>query len=174
MTAALVHEIALQLAAFGRPFAIVNGIIFASSFVYLIILVIRKGKVGEDQGRVVTRRRMVGDPLRSTPGVSKEKVPYSRSKFVTIESLVDGTASNDDWRLAIGINASMFFFMLMFVGIGLSFLPRGGDLPFWPGALLFIAFPFMFTAVLIKSQYKDYKKAREKLERKRMRATVRA
>lgn len=161
------HELALRMAAFGKGFLIADGAIFVLSFLYLVIQMIRQGKVGTDQGQVVTTQGMMGN---SDPGVratSKQKVFYSRFKIVSMASLVKGTASRQDWYLVIGFNIAMIAFVFMFLGFGLILLPEDGDLGFGPGALIFAVFPFVVAPMILRMQYVDFTKTRERLERKR-------
>jgi len=163
------HELALRMAVFGKKFLIADVTLFASTGLFLVIQMIRGGKVGEDQGHVVTTNDLMGNTDPAMRGVSKQKVFYSRGKFITMASLVKGTASKQDWYFVIGFNLAMASFVFMFLGIGLTLLPGdGGDLGFNPAGLLFAAFPFITIPILIKGQYKDYKKKeREKLDRDR-------
>lgn len=157
------HELALRLASFGRIFLIADGAIFVCAFVYLIIQMARRGQVGEDQGKVVTVRGMFGNTDPTVRGISKQKVFYSRTKFVTVESLAKGTASRQDWLFVIGFNVVMVSFVMGFLGAGLIMFPEGREFGFSVRALFFIAFPLIFVPLLLRMQYSDYKETREKL-----------
>jgi hypothetical protein len=166
---ASMHELALRLSVFGEKFLIVDVTLFVTTGLFLVIQMIRRGKVGEDQGHVVTTNDLMGNTDPAMRGISKQKVFYSRTKFVTIASLVNGTASKQDWYFVIGFNLAVMSFVCIFLGVGLTLLPDGGDLGFNPVGLFFAAFPFATIPILIKGQYKDYKDAREKLDHKRRR-----
>lgn len=164
------HELALRMAVFGKKFLIADVTLFASTGLFLVIQIIRGGKVGEDQGHVVTTNDLMGNTDPAMRGVSKQKVFYSRTKFVTMASFVKGTASKQDWYFVIGFNLAMASFVCIFFGVGLTLLPDGGDLGFNPAGLLFATFPFVAVTILIRGQYKDYKKEREKLDHGRTQA----
>lgn len=160
------HELALRLATFGRIFLIADVAMFVSTFAYLIIQVARRGKVGEDQGKIVTTHDVFGSTDPSMRGISKKKVFYSRTKFLSMESLVKGTATRQDWIFVIGFNVVMISFVMIFLGVGLILLPQGRELGFSVRALLFIAFPLVAVPILIRRQLNDYKQTRERLRRK--------
>ena len=160
------HEVALRLAAFGRIFLIADGAIFGSAFLYLMVQIARRGQVGEDQGKVVTTHDMLGSTDPAMRGISKKKVFYSRTKFVSTESLVKGTASRQDWIFVIGFNVVIISFVTGFLGAGLIMLPQGGELGFSVRALFFIAFPFIVVPMLCKMQYRDFKETRDELKLK--------
>ena len=159
------HELALHLAALGKRFLIADVTIFVTTFLFLMAQLIRGGQVGEDQGHVVITNNLMGNTDPAMRGISKQKVFYSRTKRVTMASLLKGTASKQDWYLVIGFNVAVVSFVFMFLGIGLTLLPDGDDLAFNPLGLIFAAFPLVTVPILIKGQYKDYKETREKLKR---------
>jgi hypothetical protein len=160
------HELALRMAAAGKTFLIADGIIFVSIFLYLIIQAIQRGKAGKDNGTVVTTREMIGNTDPTARGISKQKVFYSRTKFVTMASLAKGTASRQDWYFVIGFNIAMLAFVFLFLGFGLISLPDGRELGFDPKALVFAGFPFVVAPMMVKMQYDDYVKTRAKLKQK--------
>jgi hypothetical protein len=53
---------------------------------------------------------------------------------------------------------------MIFLGLGLVYLPEGDDLPFSPLALIVICFPLVVAPLAIRMQYSDYKKTRAKLD----------
>jgi hypothetical protein len=164
---ASMHELALRMATFGKEFIIADVTLFVTTGLFLVIQMIRGGKVGNDQGHAVTTSDLMGNTDSAMRGISKQKVFYSRTKFVTMASLVKGTASKQDWYFVIGFNLAIMPFVCIFLGVGLTLLPDGEDLAFNPLGLLFAAFPFVTIPILIKGQYKDYKKTQEKLNHKR-------
>jgi hypothetical protein len=154
------HEFMLRVAAFGRIFLIADGIVFGcslvyvfgSSLVYLLLQLIRKRNSG-DQGYAVT----------TDETIARETVLESREDYVSMESLATGYASRQDWAMAIGFNVAFVSFVMMFLGLGLVYLPEGDGLPFSPLALVCICFPLVVAPLAIRMQYSDYKKMREKL-----------
>lgn len=166
------HELAIRLAVLGRIFLIGDVAIFVSALVYLIIQIARKGELGKDQGHVVTTHDMYGSTDPMVRGVSKEKVFYSRVKSITVESLVKGTATRQDWKLVIGFNVVMLSFAMIFLGVGLALLPESRDLGLSPRAIFFMVFALVMTAMLIRVQYTAYKKTRERLKQQATHAKV--
>src|ERR1039458_945199 len=102
-----------------------------------MIQAMRSGKVGKDTGTVVTTDEVIGNTDPTVRGISKQKVIYSRTKFVTMASLAKRTASRQDWSFVIGFNIAMVSFVFLFLGFGLISLPEGRDLGFDPQALIF-------------------------------------
>lgn len=101
-------------------------------------------------------------------GVSKKKILYSRTKFVSMESLIKGAATRQDWMLVIGFNLVMISFAMVFLAVGLILLPQSRDFGFSPRGMFFIVFALLMEAMIIRVQYKDYKETRGKLKRKAM------
>lgn len=69
------HELAIRLAGLGRIFLIAGGAIFVSAFVYLMIQIARRGRVGDDQGQVVTTHDVFGSTDRAARGGFEEENP---------------------------------------------------------------------------------------------------
>ncbi len=108
-----------------------------------MIVVVRRGKVDNDEGYVLKEQGpLTGNALNEMGGVvhvvggagkyvAKEKILVSRSEFISDESLVDGTATKSERLKVQGIKLFFVLFWLLFVFIGLSLLPSepvaGGD-----------------------------------------------
>jgi hypothetical protein len=131
-----------------------------------MIQAMRSGKVGKDTGTVVTTDEVIGNTDPMVRGISKQKVIYSRTKFVTMASLAKRTASRQDWSFVIGFNIAMVSFVFLFLGFGLISLPEGRELGFDPQALIFAVFPFVVAPIMVKVQYDDYLKTRARLKQK--------
>jgi len=101
------HALAFKLAKIGWLFLVVDLAIFVGVMIALIVYTLRRGKSDEDEGRVITTSSLPGNLDPTIRGVSKEKVFVSRSKFVSMQSLVNGTATKQERAFAIGITVAL-------------------------------------------------------------------
>jgi len=124
----------VTIAKFSEKMLWVVGFLLAANLVAMIIVVVRTGKVDEDEGCVVKEQgALTGNPQLATGGnanvlgagmnVVKEKILVDRSEFISDESLVDGTATKSQRLLVHCIQLFFFLFWLLFVFIGLSRVP---------------------------------------------------
>ena len=137
----------VTIAKFSETMLWVVGFLLAANLVAMIIVVVRTGKVDEDEGCVVKEQgALTGNPQLATGGnanvlgagkymggnvnvlgagmnVVKEKILVDRSEFISDESLVDGTATKSQRLLVHCIQLFFFLFWLLFVFIGLSRVP---------------------------------------------------
>jgi hypothetical protein len=133
----------------------------------MMIYVARSGTIGPEEGHVVTENRALksGDVAMggtSAPGGrywGKHKVFLSRSTYITDMSLVDGTATSAQRRLAHGIELGMVLFGLAWMFLGLSLLPSQPV-----GGLLFVAFSTYWLFFWIRSPMKGRADALRKLK----------
>jgi len=131
-----VHLTLAAIAKFSVRMLWVVGFLFVADFGAIILIVLRTGKVDQDEGCVVTKQGTVtGNALNRTGsgvnflGVSKywgkEKILVHRSEFISDKSLVDGTATKSQRLLVHCAQLAFVLFWLLFVFIGLSLLPTG-------------------------------------------------
>ncbi len=113
------HLTLAAIAKFSVRMLWVVGFLFVADFAAIILLVVRTGKVDQDEGRVATTGG--GGNLLGAWG--KEKILVHRSEFISGESLVDGTATKSQRLLVHCFWLAFFLFWLLFVFIGLSLLP---------------------------------------------------
>jgi hypothetical protein len=129
------NSLLIRVANFSGTMLWVTGFLLAANFVALMIVVVRKGKVDNDEGCVVKDHGPItgnalnemGDGVFVVGGagkyVAKEKILVSRSGFISDESLVDGTATKSERLMVQGIRLFFVLFWLLFVFIGLSLVP---------------------------------------------------
>jgi hypothetical protein len=156
-----VQPLALKLAKIGWVILIADLTFFASAMTCLIVYVVRRGKSNEEEGQVITTSEVLGSFDPTAQGISKEKVLVSRSEFVSMQSLVDGTATKQEVAFAICVTLAFISFSLIFACVALINLPSQG-----PGILLFMVVPVAMGWSLWKSMYKDYRDAKKKLVRR--------
>jgi hypothetical protein len=99
------NSLLLRVANFSGTMLWVTGFLLAANLVALMIVVVRRGKVDNDEGYVVKEQGPLTGNARNEMGggvhivagggkyVAKEKNLVSRSEFISDESLVDGTAT---------------------------------------------------------------------------------
>jgi len=156
------HSLAFKLAKIGWLFLVVDLAIFVGVMIALIVYTLRRGKSDEDEGRVITTSSLPGNLDPTIRGVSKEKVFVSRSKFVSMQSLVNGTATKQERAFAIGITVALISFSLIFPCAALISLPSAG-----PGILVFMLVPVAFAWSMWKTMYKDYREAAKNKQHRR-------
>jgi hypothetical protein len=143
------------LARLGPRIALASAIALGIDLVALVIYVIRSGQDDGQQGQVVTDGPLPMQ-LGAAFGTSRRKVLVSKDRFVTTESLVDGTATRGERLFALGIVALFLSFFGIFVGMGLTFLK---DLSILAAA--FIAVPGYFAwRALIRPVWADYRRVK--------------
>jgi hypothetical protein len=110
----------------------VVGAFFVANFAALMIVVVRRGTVDQEEGCVVNEQGpIIGDNLNAMGGhavvagryLAKEKVLLNRSSFISDDSLVDGTATQNQRLIVHGIKLAFLLFWLLFVFGVLSTLP---------------------------------------------------
>jgi len=101
--------------------------VLATTLAVLIVLAIRLGDSEPEEGRALGKNFPLGSmSLRSMPlmGWSKRKVLGSKSRFITMESVVDGTATSSDRMIVLGVITLFSSFTLMWVGLGLILMKQ--------------------------------------------------
>lgn len=120
------------VATYSQVAAGVFVLLFVAVLLALMILATRSGKIDPEEGHVVTENRpMTNSDMTAMGGTGvpggrywgKKKVFLSRSMFVTDMSLVDGTATEAQRRLVLGIKLAVTFFWLAWVFGGLALMP---------------------------------------------------
>jgi hypothetical protein len=113
----------VTIAKFSETMLWVVGFLFVADFAAIVVIVVRTGKVDQDEGQVVTEQGSGGNVLGAGRYVAKEKILVSRSEYITDASLVDGTATKTERLLVHCAQIAFFLFWLLFVFIGLRLLP---------------------------------------------------
>jgi hypothetical protein len=128
------NSLLTRVANFSETMLWVTGFLLAANLVALMIVVVRRGKVDNDEGCVLNEQGpLTGNALNEMCGgihvvggggryVAKEKILVRRSGFISNESLVDGTATKSERLMVQGIRLFFVLFWLLFVFIGLSLL----------------------------------------------------
>jgi hypothetical protein len=122
----------VTVARYSLVAAAVFGALFVVDFLAMMIYVARSGKIDPEEGRVATENRPMTTSDAVTMGGTgapggrywgKHKVFLSRSMFITEKSLVDGTATKAQRRLAHSIQLGLVLFGLAWLFLGISLLP---------------------------------------------------
>ena len=129
------NSLLIKAANFSATMLWVTGFLLAANLAALMTVVVRRGKVDNDEGCVLKEPgpitanalRDLGSGVSVVGGggksIAKEKILVSRSVFISEESLVDGTAKKSERLMVQGIKLFFFLFWLLFVFIGLRLLP---------------------------------------------------
>jgi hypothetical protein len=91
----------------------------------MIVYTLRHGQSDHLKGKVITENRPLGSLTLGYPplmGRSKRKMLGGKSGYVTMDSLVDGTATFAERMMVAGILTLMVSFFLIFVGVGLMLM----------------------------------------------------
>ena len=86
----------------------------------------------------------------------------SRKTFITMESLVNRTATREQWLVVAGIQALFISFWLFFLAVGLMYLPRSNGF-----SLFFPAVVGLWLFGILKAQWIDLRRARRRAARSR-------
>jgi hypothetical protein len=165
------HSLLVTLAPYSLIAAAVFALLFVVDLVAMMIHVARGGKIDPEEGRVVTENRPLTTSDMITMGDTgapggrywgKHKVFLSRSTHITDMSLVDGSATKAQRRLAHGIQLGLVLFGLAFMCLAISLLPSQ---PVFGFALAAFAICWLFT--VIRSPMKGRAEALRKLKDRR-------
>lgn len=145
--------------------------IFVPTMLALAIYALRRGE--PDEAPVTPTMQPFGPHpatgrptgLTATRWRSRVRLLAGRRTMITMDSLVNGTATRAERVVVVGINVALVSFWLIFLGIGLLMLPTTSGislvLPVVTGLWLFNA---------MKSQWDDLAAARRRRDRRAGRA----
>jgi hypothetical protein len=158
-----VNLLVVGIAKFSEAMLWLVGSLLVTDFAAMMFLVVRGNKAGKEEGTVIldslgpltandlSVTEESTDVLVGSGYVAKEKVLLSRSEFITMDKLADGSATRRERFLVYGIQLCLFLFWLLFVFAGLTLLPSN-----IVAALFIIVIPsvwfFKFAAVMRKDR----------------------
>lgn len=139
--------------------------IFVPTMLALAIYALRKGEPGDTDvvpsmpsfGPHGTGRRT---GLTAYTEAWRLKALASRQTFISMESLVGRTATRGQWAVVVGIQVALVCFWLIFLGVGLIYLPGSNG-----ASLALPAITGIWLLRILKSEWDDLVAAREKLAR---------
>lgn len=146
----------------GQDVLIFAVTVLVVDLVAMIVYTIRHGQSDNLEGKVITENRPLGAiSLRYPPlmGLSKRKMLGSKSGYVTMDSLVDGSATFAERMMVVGIITAMVSFFLIFVGVGLLLMK---DL------LIFVLFPVipgMWLYTIVREVWQEHQEASKRVAR---------
>jgi hypothetical protein len=145
-------------ARIGPRVTIVAAVILVLDLAALVTIMILRGQTDRATGAVVDDGPMAMG-LGPRFGRSKRKILVSKSGFVTVESLVEGTATLAERLLVVGIFVLFASFFLVFVGVALMILQE------WAvAAVLFVAVPGFFVfSRLIGPAWEKYREVKARV-----------
>lgn len=154
-----------EIALAGKWILTVAGGIFLATMAALAVYTLRRGEPDEEPVRPGLRPLGPGTPSEQAgtvayKGVARLKTLVSRRKFITMKSLLDGTATRDERAAVFGIQLAFVSFWLVFLGAALMGLPDTG----WPILILPLIVGLWLFGIL-SAQYRDWIRARRKLAR---------
>jgi len=138
--------------------------VLAADLAAMIIYTIRHGESDDQTGKVVTENRPLGSMSLGIPpltGWSKRKILGSKSGFVAMESLVDGTAAFGERMMVLGIVTLFISFFLVWVGAGLMLMKNLVTLVLIP------VLPGLFVYYNMRDAWNDYREAKRKVSSRR-------
>ncbi|HXG03996.1 MAG TPA: hypothetical protein VNO23_11370 [Candidatus Binatia bacterium] len=146
-------------------------VIFVTTMLALLTYALRGGE--PDEMPVAPSMQPFGpDPATGRPAGltasrwrSRVRVLAARRRFITMDSLVDGTATGAERAVVAGINVALVSFWLIFLGIGLVMLPKTTGI-----SLVFPVVTGLWLFNALKSQWDDLVAARRRRERRAGRA----
>jgi hypothetical protein len=144
----------------GRAISIIAAIVLVADLAAMIVYTLRYGKSDGTKGKVITENRPMTSMSLGIPppmGWSKRKILGSKSGYVTMESLVDGTATFGERMMVFGILTAMVSFFLIFVGAGLMMMK---DLVIF---VLFPVIPGLWLYNIMRHVLEDYQQAKKRV-----------
>lgn len=147
------------ISVLGKWILIVAAGIFVPTMVALGIYTIRKG----ERADVKSAAQPLG-PYAATgrsaviayKSAAKLKAVAQRTEFISIESLLNRTATRAEWAVVIGIETALVCFFLIFLGLGLMQLPNSSGL-----SLFFPAVAGLWLLRIFKAQWSDLRRTRK-------------
>ncbi|PYM92428.1 MAG: hypothetical protein DME04_15410 [Candidatus Rokuibacteriota bacterium] len=108
-------------AAVGWAILILAVTVLVTDLIAMTIYTLRRGSPDRREGKVVTVPQVLGAwPSAPSPtGASKVKMLRARHAYISMESLVRGTATRGERMMVLGIVTALVAFFLVFVGTGL-------------------------------------------------------
>lgn len=160
-------ELLLMITITGKWILFTSVIVFVPTLLALGIYTLRRGE--PDDADIVPSMQPLGphaptgrSGITIYKGLSKLKRLGSRRTFINMESLVNRTATQEQWLVVVGIQALFTSFWLFFLGVGLMHLPHSNGL-----SLFFPAVVGLWLFGIVKAQWSDLKRARRKAARSR-------
>jgi hypothetical protein len=145
--------------------------IFVTTMLALLVYALRRGE--QDPGPPSPTMQPFGPHpatgwptgLTASRWRSRVRVLAARRSFITMDSLVNGTATRAERAVVVGINVALVSFWLIFLGIGLVMLPKTSGI-----SLVFPVVTGLWLFNALKSQWDDLIAARRRHERRSGRA----
>lgn len=144
----------------GVRISIVAALVLVAEIAAMTIYTIRQGKSDGLKGKVVTENRpmtamSVGMPLPM--GRSKRKILGSKSEFVSMESLLDGSATLGERIMVLGVITVFISFFSIFLGVGLMLMKN------LVLSVLFPVVPGILVCSFARDAWRDYQKAKSRV-----------
>jgi len=143
----------------GRGILIFAVAVLVSDILAMAIYTFRHGESGDESGKVITEDRPLSSVSRGYPllmGRSKVKILGSKSGFVTMKSLVDGTATFGERLLVFGIITAFLSFSLIWLGMGLMMMNK-----IWIIAVFIPILPGLFVYYNLRRDWELYQRAKK-------------
>ncbi len=150
---------AVEVAAeVGWAILILAVTVLVADLAAMTIYTLRHGSPDRREGKVVTVPQVLGaSPSAWSPtGVSKVKMLRARHAGISMESLVQGTATRGERMMALGIITAFVAFFLVFVGTGLM-LAKG-----FLVAILLPTVPGLWLYYNLQEMWRDYHAAKKR------------
>jgi hypothetical protein len=140
------------------------AIVLVADIAAIAIYIVLRGQSDNLKGKVITENRPLSAMSLRIPspmGWSKRKVLGSKSEFVSMESLVDGTATLGERMMVAGFFAAAIAFFSIFVGAGLMMMQN-----LWIFGL-FPVIPGIWLYRILRETSQDYREAKKRVARRR-------
>jgi len=134
--------------------------VLVAALAAMIVYTLRHGQPDHRQGKVITENQPLTSMSLGIPppmGWSKRKILGSKTGYITMESLIDGTATFGERMMVCGILAAMVSFFLIFVGVGLMAMKQ---------LLIFILFPIIpgiWLYRIVREDWQQYQNAKKRV-----------
>jgi hypothetical protein len=145
----------------GWGILVLAATVLVADIAAMVIYTIRQGDSDDLKGKVITENRVIGSISSFAPGISKLKILGSKSEFITMESLLDGSATFGERMIVLGIITLFISFFSIFLGIGLMLMK---DLVI---SVLFPVIPGIYVYRFARDAWQDYQKAKKRVAARR-------
>jgi hypothetical protein len=145
----------------GRGVLIVAVAVLAADLAAMIAYTLRRGHSDRPKNEVITENRPLSAvSLRSPPlvGWSKRKMLGGKSSFVTMRSLVDGSATFGERMMVLGIVTLFVSFFLVWVGAGLMLMKSVLILALIP------VLPGLWVYYDLRDDWRHYQEAKKRVD----------
>jgi hypothetical protein len=130
--------------------------VFVADMTAMAIYTIRFGESDGTAGRIVSGRRTLPLSPGARPSIARSKIRSlgDRHRYITMRSLVDGTATPAERMMVAGIITAVGSFFCIFLGLALIFAANN------PVGLAFAIVPALWAGKFARTTWRSYQRVK--------------